>query len=83
MRGIKKFPDEIKLEDGGLDAGLMILSAVTPPGVERTLAEIAFVCGCNRQDIFHIERRAKQKMKAEFEKRGISFDVERKSESVR
>ena len=71
MRGIKKFSDEITLEDGGLDAGLMVLSAVTPRGVERSLEEIAFVCGCNRQDIWHIENRAKRKIKAELEKRGI------------
>jgi hypothetical protein len=74
MRGIKKFSDEISLEDGGLDAGLLVLSAVTPPGVEWTQEEIAFVCGCNRQDIHHIEHRARKKIKAEFEKRGISFD---------
>lgn len=74
MRGIKKFSDEISLEDGGLDAGLMVLSAITPEGVERTLEEIAFVCGCYKQDIWHIEARAKRKIKAEFEKRGIRFD---------
>lgn len=71
MRGVKKFSDEIILEDGGLDAGLIILSAVTPPGMIRTSEEIAFVCGCNRQDIWHIENRALRKIKAEFEKRGI------------
>jgi hypothetical protein len=74
MRGYKKFSDEISLEDGGLDAGLMLLSAITPEGVERAHAEIAFVCGCNHQDIWHIENRAKKKLKAEFKKRGIDFD---------
>ncbi len=71
MRGVKKFKNE-DLTDGGLDVGLTVLSAVTPHGVERTLEEIAFVCGCNKQDIWHIERRAKQKLKAEFERRGLS-----------
>lgn len=74
MRGIKKHSDEISLEDGGLDAGLMILFALTPPGQERSLAEIAYVCGCNKQDIWHIENRAKRKIKIELEKRGITCD---------
>lgn len=59
------------MEDGGLDAGLMILAAVTPPGVELTLEEIAMVCGVNKQDIWHLENRAKKKIRAELEKRGI------------
>jgi len=73
MRGIKKFSDEISLEDGGLDAGLTILSAVTPRGVELTLEEIAFVCGCGKQDIWHIENRAKKKLRDEFQKRGLKL----------
>ena len=73
-RGYKKIQDEISMEDGGIDAGLTILAAVTPPGVELTLEEIATVCGVNRQDIWHIENRAKKKIKAEFERRGISID---------
>ncbi len=71
MRGIKKFSDKIDLADGGLDAGLPVLSAVTLPGVELSLEEIAFVCGCSKQDIRHIENRAKRKIKTEFERRGI------------
>jgi len=71
MRGIKKFKDELDLTDGGLDIGLILLSAFTPNGVERTHAEIAFVCGCNRQDIWHIEQRALKKIKAELERRGV------------
>lgn len=74
MRGFKKFKDELSLEDGGLDAGLTVLSAITPRGVERTLADIAYVCGCNPQDIYHIEKRALKKIKAEFEKRRQAFD---------
>lgn len=71
MRGVKKFEEETSLVDGGLDAGLIVLAAVAERGVELSLDEIAFVCGCNRQDIWHIERRAKRKLKAEFERRGI------------
>lgn len=74
MRGIKKFTDEASFEDGGLDIGLILLAAASPRGVERTHAEIAFVCGVNRQAIWHIERRAKQKLKAEFARRGIDID---------
>lgn len=70
-RGYKKFSDETEMVDGGLDAGLTLLSLATPEGVERTHAEIAFVCGCNHQDIWHIERRAKAKIKAELERRGL------------
>lgn len=75
MRGVKKFSDEIVLEDGSIDAGLLLLSLVTPRGVERTHREIAFVCGCNHQDIWHIEKRAKKKLKAEFLKRGININI--------
>ena len=71
MRGIKKFSDNEDMTDGGLDAGLTLLLAATPRGIERTSAEIAFVCGCNHQDIWHIENRAKKKIKAEFERRGL------------
>lgn len=72
MRGVKKFSDEIIFEDGGLDVGLTMLAAYMPPGIELTCEEIAFVCGCNKQDIWHIENRAKRKLKAEFERRGIN-----------
>ncbi len=71
-RGVKNVSDEITLIDGGLDAGLTLLAAITPPGVELSLAEIAFVCGCNKQDIWYIENRARRKLKAEFERRGIN-----------
>lgn len=69
MRGVKKFDDNINLEDGGLDAGLLLLS-ISNLG-ELSLRDIAFVCGCNPQDIWHIENRAKKKLKTEFEKKGI------------
>lgn len=69
----RKYSDEISMEDGGVDAGLLILSAVADR--ELTLEEIAFVCGCSKQHIWHIEAKAKRKIKAEFEKRGINFEL--------
>lgn len=71
MRGVNKFPDDEEITDGSLDAGLVVLSAITPRGVELSLEDIAYVCGCNRQDIWHIERRAMRKLKAEFARRGL------------
>lgn len=71
----KKFSDEIDLTDGGIDAGLLVLSAVTPPGVELTQEEIAAVCGCSRGYIWWLEKRAKQKIKREFERRGINPEL--------
>ena len=38
MRGIKKFPDEIILEDGNLDAGLLLLSAAAKAASARAKA---------------------------------------------
>ncbi len=72
MRGVKKFSDEIDLTDGGLDAGLLVLCAATPREITRSVHEIAFVCGCNPQDIWHIEHCARRKLKIEFERRGIN-----------
>jgi hypothetical protein len=51
------------LRDGGIDAGLLLLSLVTPRGVTRTLDEIAFVCGCTKNNIYLIEKRALKKMR--------------------
>lgn len=51
-----------KMVDGGIDAGLFLLSLATPYGVTRTLEEIAEVCGCSRENIRHIEERALAKL---------------------
>lgn len=58
-----------RIEDGSVDAGLLLLELATPRGVERTQDEIAFVCGCSKQNIQGIEYRALKKIKAEFERR--------------
>jgi hypothetical protein len=53
---------EIKPPDGSIDAGLFVLSLVTPRGVELTQGEIAFVCGCSKGLIYWIEKSAKRKL---------------------
>jgi DNA-directed RNA polymerase sigma subunit (sigma70/sigma32) len=58
-------------EDGSIDAGLLLLSLVTPPGHERTLEEIAIACGYLRQKIYYIEQQALKKLRVEFERRGL------------
>jgi hypothetical protein len=59
------------MKDGSVEAGLYLLEIFTPHGVERTQAEIAFVCGCSLQNIQHYERAALRKIKAELQRRGI------------
>jgi DNA-directed RNA polymerase sigma subunit (sigma70/sigma32) len=61
---MKKRKQPTELQDGSIDAGLHLLAALTPRGVERTQAEIAFVCGCSMQNIQQIERRALRKIRA-------------------
>lgn len=61
----KKFhdlSDLSRISDGSVDAGLVALELMTPRGMERTQEEIAFVCGCSRQMIQKIERRALKKL---------------------
>ncbi len=58
-----RFAPEELLHDGGIDAGLYLLSLVTPRGVELTQEEIAEVCGCSRALIYLIEKRAIKKLK--------------------
>lgn len=60
-----------EIEDGGMDAGLMMFSLATPRGVTRSLGEIAEVCDCKKQTIWNIEKRALAKLKAEFERRRL------------
>lgn len=52
-----------KIEDGSIDAGLLVLLAETPPGIELSAEEIAFVCGCSRACIWQIENRAMKKLR--------------------
>jgi len=55
--------DPEELRDGGTDAGLLLLSLVTPRGVELSQGEIAFVCGCSKAYIYLVEKRAKEKLR--------------------
>lgn len=64
----------LKLVDGSRDAGLVILSALTERGETRTLEDIAFVCGCTKQNIQNIEKNALRKIKAELIRRGVIPD---------
>jgi hypothetical protein len=58
-----------ELQDGSVDAGLFLLSLVTPRGQIRTQKEIAEVCGCSDRMIYKIERRALKKLKEQFTER--------------
>lgn len=49
--------------DGSIDAGLLILSRITPRGVHLTQEEIAFVCGCSRAYIYLLEKTAIDKLR--------------------
>lgn len=62
---------EARLEDGKIDAGLLLLLLTTPRGVTRTQGEIAYVCGCSLQNIQAIERNALKKLKRAFARRGV------------
>ena len=46
-----------------IDLGLAVSHATCPPGVRRTLEEIAAFCGCKRGTIWMIENRALGKLK--------------------
>ena len=65
-------PEQTGLRDGSVDAGLHLLALATPRGVCRSQEEIAYVCGCTLQNIQHIERRAKRKLREAFEARRLN-----------
>lgn len=52
------------LRDGSIDAGLELLFLATPRGGERSLEEIAFVCGCSASTIEKIQTKAMRKLAA-------------------
>lgn len=62
-----------ELQDGSIDAGLYILEKVTPRGVRLTQEEIAFVCGCSKGYIYLLEKQAREKLRREFERRGLKL----------
>jgi hypothetical protein len=49
--------------DGSIDAGLFLLFLATPPGIERSAEEIAFVCGCDPSRIGQIQAAAIKKIR--------------------
>jgi hypothetical protein len=55
--------DPSELEDGSIEAGLYLLSLITPRGVELTQEEIAEACGCSRAMIYLIEKGAMRKLR--------------------
>lgn len=55
------------MEDGSIDAGLYVLELLGLNDLSR--ADIAFICGCNADDIRGIEKKALKKLKVEFERR--------------
>jgi len=59
-----------QLEDGGIDAGLLLLVATTPPDRVWGHREIAYVCGCSRTMIWLIEQAALRKLAKTLERRG-------------
>jgi len=60
-----------EMEDGGIDAGLLLLELMLPRGIELSQADIAFVCGCSRGYIWLLEKTARQKLRRKFEQLGI------------
>jgi hypothetical protein len=55
-----------------IDLGLAISGATLPPGQTREAAEIARYCGCSKQNIHVIEKRALAKVRAALAQRGIT-----------
>jgi hypothetical protein len=65
----EKAPGELKpapIADGGMDAGLLMLSLITPREFEWELQDIAFVCGCTPEAIRQIEEQALAKLRRRF-----------------
>lgn len=71
MNGMKR---RRPIKDGSIDAGIMMLYLVTPPGIIRTQQEIAEASGCTLQNIQAIEKKAIQKLRAEFQRRQITAE---------
>lgn len=55
-----------------IDLGLAIAGATLPPGQILDTSEIASYCGCTRQAIHVIEKRAITKIRAALADRGIT-----------
>jgi hypothetical protein len=55
-----------------IDLGLAIAGATLPPGQTRDTAELARYCGCTKQLIHTIEKRALAKIRTALAQRGIT-----------
>lgn len=55
--------DPREMEDGGVDAGLLMLEATAQPGRVYTIDEIAYVCGCSRGLVWYLEQEAIKKLR--------------------
>ncbi|MEN3329105.1 MAG: hypothetical protein V7638_3912 [Acidobacteriota bacterium] len=62
----KRQPESIT--DGSIDAGLILLAEISPPGKQWSQAEIAEACGCSRGQIWSIESRALAKLRKRLER---------------
>lgn len=51
------------MKDGSIDAGLLLLTMILPRGVELSLPEIAYVCGCSPTIIKRLESSALRKLR--------------------
>lgn len=66
------------IEDGSIDAGLLVLDITRKVNREYTRQEIAEICGCTPQFIAYLELKALRKMKKTLEqilnKKGIDYE---------
>lgn len=60
-----------EMEDGGIDAGLLMLELMSPPGRAYTVRELAEICGTSRGTISWLEKSAKEKIEKALAKRGL------------
>jgi transposase-like protein len=67
--------------DGSIDAGIHLLYLATPRGVTRTTQEIADVAGCNKNNIWLIEKRALKKLEIALAKRGLKIFLNKQRET--
>ena len=58
-----------------IDLGLALLSVLRKPGERLTYDDIAAWCGCRRQAIYAIERRALRKLRARLLEQGQDADL--------
>lgn len=60
-----------------IDVGLAVISAITPLGYSWRLEDMAEVCGCTRQMISAIERKALRKLYCNKKTREILLEMKR------